>query len=181
MASLNDLHVLLVDDNQQMRFLLRSLLRAAGIGRVSEAGDAAVAFDCMSRSPIDLVLLDWKMQPIDGLAFARMVRHAPNSPNPYATILMLTAHTEMSRVAAARDAGVTGFLKKPISMGLLFERLNNALMDQRSFVRAGGFFGPDRRFGCSPAYSGPKRRAEDSGELGQFGDTFDLDDMRYRA
>ncbi len=88
---------------------------------------------------------------------------------------MLTAHTEASRVAAARDAGVTGFLKKPISARMLFERMSSALLDDRPFVRTPDFFGPDRRRGATPGYSGPFRRAEDRG------DTFDIDDLRQRA
>ncbi|MDX2276835.1 MAG: response regulator [Hyphomonadaceae bacterium] len=170
MASPSDLHVLLVDDNRQMRTLLRSLLRAAGVGKISDAADADQAFQLMTESQIDLILLDWKMRPMDGLAFTRLVRQAPNSPNPYATILMLTAHTERHRVASARDAGVSGFLKKPISAHLLFERMTNALADDRMFVRAPGFFGPDRRFGALPGYGGPFRRASDTGAL----ETFDL-------
>lgn len=177
MASANDLHVLLVDDNRQMRMLLRSLLRAAGVGQVSEADSAEQAFELMTMSPIDLIVLDWKMKPMDGLAFTRMVRQAPTSPNPYATILMLTAHTEIHRVAAARDAGVSGFLKKPVSAHLLFERMTSALADARMFVRAGAFFGPDRRFGALPGYRGPLRRSSD----GENMNTFDVEDVRLIA
>lgn len=171
MSSATDLHVLLVDDNKQMRILLRSLLRAAGVGHISEAEDADGAFALMAGSPVDLILLDWKMKPMDGLSFTRLVRQAPNSPNPYATILMLTAHTEAHRVAAARDAGVSGFLKKPVSAHLLFERMTSALADDRIFVRAGAFFGPDRRFGAIPGYDGPLRRSTDEGNTP---DTVDL-------
>lgn len=177
MVAANDLHVLLVDDNRQMRMLLRSLLRAAGIGQVSEADGAEQAFELMTMSPIDLILLDWKMKPMDGLAFTRLVRQSPTSPNPYATILMLTAHTEIHRVAAARDAGVSGFLKKPVSAHLLFERMTSALADVRMFVRASGFFGPDRRFGALPGYCGPLRRSSDS----DGANTFDVEDVRLIA
>jgi CheY-like chemotaxis protein len=180
MASLNDLHVLLVDDNRQMRLLLRNMLRATGIGRITEAETAYEAFAWMRRGPVDIILADWKMEPVDGLTFTRMVRQSPDSPNPYATILMLTAHTEISRVAAARDAGVNGFLRKPISAALLFERLNSALVDARSFIRTDGFFGPDRRFGASPSYGGPWRRMDDAPRAG-FADTLDLDEFRLSA
>ncbi|MGE0596759.1 MAG: response regulator [Hyphomonadaceae bacterium] len=180
MRTISDIHVLIVDDNRQMRFLLRSLLRAAGIGRVSEASNAAQAFDVMTMWPVDLVLVDWKMRPTDGLTFTRMIRHASNSPNPHVTILMLTAHTEASRVAAARDAGVSGFLKKPISAQLLFDRIGGALTDSRVFVRTHDFFGPDRRFGATAGYCGPFRRATDRAGAGEM---IDLDDeaMRWSA
>ncbi len=179
MTSLSELHLLIVDDNEQMRFLLRCLLRAGGVTQISEAETAAEAFDILRATPISMVLVDWKMQPIDGLAFTRMLRWNTDSPNPYVPILMLTAHTEASRVTAARDAGVTGFVKKPISARVLFERMTNALTDSRSFVRTHDFFGPDRRHLQAPDYAGPFRRAEDRGRsrAGAW-DTIDIDDTR---
>jgi CheY-like chemotaxis protein len=176
MTSLSDLHVLVVDDNAQMRFLLRCLLRAGGIFKVTEAETAAQAIEVMRGAGVDLIVLDWKMAPIDGLAFTRMLRLDHDSPNPYAPVLMLTAHTEASRVAAARDAGVSGFVKKPISARLLFERISSALTDTRLFVRSDDFCGPDRRMRQDPAYAGPFRRASDGVE------TVDVDDdRRWRA
>lgn len=180
MTSISDMHLLVVDDSPQMRYLLRCLLRSVGITTVTEAETAAQALDAMRMSQIDLVILDWKMAPIDGLALARRLRWASDSPNPYVPILMLTAHTEASRVAAARDAGVSGFVKKPISARLLFERITFALTDTRMFVRTDDFFGPDRRRGQDPDYAGPFRRATD-GAQGVL-DTVDLDDqVRLRA
>lgn len=182
MATLNDIHVLVVDDNKQMRFLVRCLLRAGGISKVIEAETGAQALDIMRRRPVDLIIVDWKMAPVDGLAFTQMVRRKGDSPNPYIPILMLTAHTEISRVAAARDAGVSGFVKKPISARLLFDRISNVLTDTRMFVRTEGFFGPDRRFGQDPHYAGPMRRESDSAKAASGDDdSLDLDDLRWTA
>lgn len=173
MTALADLHVLIVDDNEQMRFLLRCLLRAGGVCNISEAETVGQAFDILRASPVNLVLVDWKMQPTDGLAFTRMTRWNGDSPNPYIPILMLTAHTEASRVTAARDAGVTGFVKKPISARVLFERMSSALTDTRVFVRTADFFGPDRRHTEGRDYAGPFRRGTDRG--GGMG-MIDIDD-----
>lgn len=176
MAALDDLHMLLVDDNAKMRHLLRCLLRAGGVSRISEAGSVAEALNILGSTSIGLLLVDWKMQPIDGLAFTRMLRQGPDSPNAFVPILMLTAHTEASRVAAARDAGVTGFVKKPISARVLFERVNAALTDTRDFVRTADFFGPDRRHGQAPNYNGPLRRAGEPGcaAATELEDTLDI-------
>jgi len=122
MTALNDIHVLMVDDNGPMRQLIRALARAGGIVHFSEAATAMEALDILRATPVDLVVVDWKMRPMDGLSFTRIIRWNSDSPNPYVPILMLTAHTEVSRVAAARDAGVTGFLKKPISRHVLRSR-----------------------------------------------------------
>lgn len=180
MTSLDEIQVLIIDDNKQMRFLMRTLLRAAGIHQVVEAEEAKQAFECMTDTPIDLILVDWKMRPMDGISFTRHVRLSSESPNPCVPILMMTAHTEASRVAAARDAGVTGFLKKPISARTLFDRLSVALTDQRPFVKAPGFFGPDRRQRTILDYAGPMRRSTDRGANAM--DAIDLDDdVRWRA
>jgi CheY-like chemotaxis protein len=176
LTSLSDIRALIVDDSPQMRVLVRSLLRAGGILKVGEADTAAAAFAAMRAAPVDLIILDWKMTPIDGLAFARMVRWRDDSPNPYLPIVMLTAHTEASRVAAARDAGVTGFVKKPISARMLFDRISSALTDTRMFICAPDFRGPDRRRAHAPNYAGPFRRASDAA-----GETIDIDDLRCRA
>jgi len=177
MASIGDVQILVVDDKPQMRFLLRCLLRAGGIAQIHEAESARQAFDAMAATPIDLVIVDWMMQPIDGLTFTRMVRWDSNSPNPYVPLLMMTAHTEVSRVAAARDAGVHGFIRKPVSARILFERVANALTDTRKFIRTDDFLGPDRRFGQAN-YDGPRRRESDG--VAQT-DMVDLDDLRWRA
>jgi CheY-like chemotaxis protein len=163
MASASDIHVLVVDDSQQMRFLVRCLLRAGCITDVSEAATAIDAFTIMRARAVDLIIVDWMMHPMDGLDFTRLVRSDPESP-------------KASRVAAARDAGVTGFIKKPISTRLLFERVASALTDTRVFIRSEDFFGPDRRHGQLPHYAGPFRRSSDVGA-----DTVDLDDVRWRA
>jgi CheY-like chemotaxis protein len=173
MTALGDVHVLVVDDNRQMRLLVRCLLRAGGLLNVTEAETALDAFESMRSRQVDLVIVDWMMQPVDGLTFTRMMRWDSASPNPYMPILMLTAHTEATRVAAARDAGVTGFIKKPISTRLLFDRVASALTDTRMFIRSDGFFGPDRRRGTPPDYAGPFRRSTDHGVL----ETVELDDL----
>ncbi|MBK8542804.1 MAG: hypothetical protein IPL62_04060 [Caulobacteraceae bacterium] len=45
---------------------------------------------------------------------------------------------------------MSGFVKKPISSRLLFDRISNVLTDRRLFVSTDNFFGPDRRFGQDP-------------------------------
>lgn len=176
MASVSDVHVLVVDDNRQMRFLLRCLLRAGGVYDVTEADSAEQALELMRTRPVDLVIVDWMMRPMDGLAFTRLLRWDSQSPNPYVPILMLTAHTEASRVAAARDAGVSGFVKKPISARVLFERMTFALTDTRMIIRTEDFIGPDRRHCQIADYIGPFRRDSD-GRGGALLDTVDLDDV----
>ena len=74
---------------------------------------------------------------------------------------MITGHTEKHRVEAARDAGVTEFLAKPITAHSLFSRIAEIVERPRAFVRCDSYFGPDRRRHQSDSYAGPWRRHDD--------------------
>jgi CheY-like chemotaxis protein len=144
-----------------MRTLLRSLLNALGIATVYEAADGEVAFTLLRDKQPDLVLSDLSMKPMDGIAFAREVRNSKSSPNPYIPIIMVTGHTERHRIEAARDAGVTEVLAKPITAGNLFQRIGEIVDRPRPFVKCANYFGPDRRRHVTEDYAGPFRRRED--------------------
>lgn len=172
MSGLLTIQSLIVDDNRQMRLLVRSLLRALGMPRVYEAGDATEGFEVLRSVPIDLVITDLAMTPLDGIELTQMLRRAADSPNPYVTIIMLTGHSERAKVAAARDAGVSSFLVKPLSAKKLLDHINACMSDPRPFVRSTTYFGPDRRISADPRYVGPRRRANDG-----VSDDFDLDNV----
>ncbi|MGE3303240.1 MAG: response regulator transcription factor, partial [Hyphomonadaceae bacterium] len=74
MKSARSIYVLLVDDNRQMRVLVRELLRALGMRHCAEAGNAAEGVTMMRTFPADLVITDLAMGDEDGLAFARRIR-----------------------------------------------------------------------------------------------------------
>jgi two-component system, chemotaxis family, chemotaxis protein CheY len=156
-----DLQVLIVDDNGHMRTILRELLRAVGIREAREARDAVEALDIMKSSPMDLILVDLSMPVIDGVEFTRMVRTSSDSPNPYVPIVMITGHSARSKVTAARDAGVTEFVAKPVTAKSLLERLQAIVERPRPFVKTALYFGPDRRRRNDPEFAGPFRRAAD--------------------
>src|SRR6201996_6115927 len=93
-----------------------------------------------------------------------MVRNAPDSKNPYLPIVMMTGHSEKSRVVKARDAGVTEFVAKPLTAKSVLERLRAVIYPPRPFVRSATYFGPDRRRRDDPHFQGPWRRAGDRGQ-----------------
>ncbi len=152
---------LVVEDNHHMRLLLRSLLNALGIATVFEAANGADAFALLRDKQPDIILSDLSMMPMDGLAFAREVRLSKDSPNPYIPIIMVTGHTERHRIEAARDAGVTEVLAKPITAANLFQRIGEIVDRPRPFVKATDYFGPDRRRHAVEGYAGPFRRRGD--------------------
>ncbi|HKX65020.1 MAG TPA: response regulator [Rhizomicrobium sp.] len=165
-AGFESLKALIVEDNTHMRSLLRALLNSAGIKDISEAIHGQAGMETLRERKIDLVLTDLAMAPMDGLELTRHARNDENSPNPFVPIIMITGHTERCRVEAARDAGVTEFLAKPITAHNLFARITEILERPRAFVRCDSYFGPDRRRHETENYMGPWRRAEELQNVG---------------
>ena len=81
--NLEKLAVLVIDDSQFMRYLIESILRALRVGNVLQSADAAEGFTKLGHNAIDLILVDWVMEPLDGLDFTRLIRTGSDSPNPY--------------------------------------------------------------------------------------------------
>jgi CheY-like chemotaxis protein len=160
-ARFENLEALIVEDNAHMRALLRALLGGIGVGAIREAEDGGRALALLEGIRPDFVLTDLTMAPMDGIAFTRALRLSHASPNPYVPVIMVTGHTERERVVAARDAGVTELLAKPVTARSLLLRIAAIVDRPRPFVRGGAFFGPDRRRQNDAFYNGPWRRVED--------------------
>jgi len=157
----DNLRALVVEDNLPMRGLLRSLLIALGIKEVWESANGERALEILRDKGADFVLTDLSMEPVDGIAFTRAVRQSNTCPNPYVPIIMVSGHTERHRVEAARDAGVTEFLAKPITVQNLMLRIAEIVERPRAYIRSDEYFGPDRRRRKNSDYQGPLRRRED--------------------
>ncbi len=175
--NLERLNFLIVDDNRHMRALVTTILNALGVRNCQDATDGADAFKELKHFPADIIICDWNMDPLDGLDFTRLVRTGKDSPNPFVPIIMLTGHTEMNRVIEARDAGVHEFLAKPISAKALYARIRSIIERPRPFIRAGLFFGPDRRRKDQPSYMGAERRKENKEPEDQGGETEEAGDL----
>jgi two-component system chemotaxis response regulator CheY len=152
------LRFLVVDDNVHMRRMLRALLMGFGSREVHEAADGTAGLDAFHQFTPDIVILDWAMPLLDGLEFARMIRQPDSNASPFTPIIMLTGHSERRRVTAARDAGVTEFMVKPISAKGLHQRIVNVVANPRRYIRTKTYFGPDRRRNTASSYNGPERR-----------------------
>ena len=136
----NRLRFLVIDDNAHMRRILRTLLHGFGTREVYEAEDGAAGLEAFTHYSPDIVITDWAMPIFDGLELTQMIRQPGANPNPYVPIIMLTGHSEKKRVIAARDAGVTEFLAKPISAKALYQRVLNVVANPRPFIRTQELF-----------------------------------------
>ncbi|HRD28851.1 MAG TPA: response regulator [Caulobacter sp.] len=144
-SGLGALKVLLVDDNQHMRAIVATILKGVGIREVREARDGAEGLQALREWPADIAIIDFRMHPIDGVEFTRMVRNSADSKNPYLPIIMMTGFADRPRVCEARDAGVTELVVKPVTARSIIDRITAVVFHPRPFVRTEDYFGPRRR------------------------------------
>jgi CheY-like chemotaxis protein len=158
---LHRISVLVVEDNQPMLDITKSLLLTFGIGHVIGAANGELGFKRFIEYNPDIIIADWMMKPMDGITFTRKVRNDPGSPNAYVPIILMTGFSEKRRVLQARDAGVTEFLVKPFNARDLYKRIAQVIERPRQFVKSPDFFGPDRRRKANKNFQGPFRRDDD--------------------
>jgi two-component system, chemotaxis family, chemotaxis protein CheY len=142
---LASISVLVVDDNQYMRKVVRNILVGLGVKNILEAGDGTSGLDAIRMFAPDLVILDWEMPLLNGAEVVRTVRAPGVFPVPDVPIIVLTGHVERWRVMEATRLGVNEFLKKPVSGKALLDRMTAILTRPRPMVRLGEYYGPEPR------------------------------------
>jgi two-component system, chemotaxis family, chemotaxis protein CheY len=139
------LKVLIVDDENTMRKVTRSLLQAIGVKNIHEANDGRSGLEAICALAPDIVIVDWQMPSLNGAEFVRRVRSPGSFPFPDVPIIMLTAFGERSRVVQAVQLGVNEFLLKPVSSKALHARLVSILAKPRRMVKKGDHYVPEPR------------------------------------
>ena len=116
------LRILIVDDLDANRELVRALLEAAG-QEVEEAASGAQAVSLAVRQTFDLILMDLQMPGMDGFATARAIRRL-SQENRSTPIVALSANVLPEHVAEAEKAGMNDHIGKPIVPAKLIATLN---------------------------------------------------------
>ena len=154
------LRILLVEDNQHFRTLVRSILEAVGVGAIEEARDGAEAVEVLGTFPADLAIVDWKMDGVDGIECVRRIRRGDDNVNRFLPIIMLSGYSEDGLMRDALGAGANGFLGKPISAKSLVSRIVAVVQGPLTYIETGDYFGPDRRRGDAPRGNFERRKAQ---------------------
>ena len=137
---LADLSIVAVDDNANTRRMLNELLLAFGAQDLRFAADGETALSMISLRTPDLVLCDWHMEPMDGIALLCQLRHRDSGAAARTPAIMLTAHTKPEVVKASMDAGANHFVAKPIVPANLLKRIQWVRSDKRIFVLEGDHY-----------------------------------------
>lgn len=111
--------VLIVDDNDVTRELLRTIVRREQYNIVGEALNGAAALEAMKRLAPTIVLLDLVMPELDGFEVLRKIR----AGYPATAVIVVTAHTSAENIRAVLDAGAAGVVVKPFKPAQVVESL----------------------------------------------------------
>jgi CheY-like chemotaxis protein len=160
-VNLRDLTILIADPGSFMRRVVYGMLRGFGANRILEAGDAGDVLSALMQQKIDILILDSKLPPQDGLAVTQAIRRNTDNENRTLPILIMTSDAQQSTVKEARDVGASMVVAKPMSPTTLYDRLVWIAFDRRQFIDCPTYFGPDRRFKIEGYPTGVGRRASD--------------------
>lgn len=142
---LDGVRIMVAEDDKIMIKLLHSVLSNLGFRKIIVVADGQEAIKKIKEIPIDILICDWHMKPVDGMALTNYIRHDEESPNRRLPIIMLTGKADRRHVEQARDQGITEFIVKPFDVRELCDKIAFIVERPRKFVEAPGYIGPDRR------------------------------------
>jgi two-component system OmpR family response regulator len=120
--------ILIVDDDHEIRSLLKDFLRQYGY-QVQTAADGQQMFDCLAKHNMDLVILDVMLPGEDGLSLCRRLRSESNTP-----VIMLTAVGEETDRIVGLEMGADDYMAKPFNPRELLARIKAVLRRLNSAV-----------------------------------------------
>jgi two-component system chemotaxis response regulator CheY len=121
MPAASSISVLIVDDQQTMRSLVRSGLQQLGFSTFVEAPDGEEGLRNMLTRNVQLVISDFNMPKLDGLGLLRAIRSHP--PIRSTAFIMLTGRADKDLVQRAVQFGVNNYLVKPFTVATLKEKI----------------------------------------------------------
>ncbi|MBP8215454.1 MAG: response regulator [Propionivibrio sp.] len=114
--------ILIVDDNDLIRTLLRGILRAEDCEIIGEARNGTLALDFIEKSKPDMVFLDVMMPEMDGLEALQSIKRL----YPEIIVVMITGSPSKDNVQESIQSGASGFIIKPFNSAKVIETLHRA-------------------------------------------------------
>lgn len=118
--------ILLAEDSVLMRSLIRDMLRPSEQFTIIEVSNGQEALAALHEHPVDMVLSDWNMQPMNGLQLLHAMRgEAELSAIPF---VLMTGEQTPQTISHAVAAGVAGFLTKPFGRDQLAKLVTSIIL-----------------------------------------------------
>lgn len=114
LTMVQDLSIVIVDDMQFSRAVLRSALNKVGYTDVRMAASASEALSMLDERTADVVLADWVMPEMNGLELTDTIRRKDEARGHYTSIILFTAKEGADAMMEAFQRGVDDYLTKPV-------------------------------------------------------------------
>lgn len=119
--------ILIVDDNDLIRTLLRGILRAENCEIIGEARNGAAALEFIEKTKPDIVFLDVLMPEMDGLETLQNIKQF----YPEIIVVMITGSPSKDNVQESIQGGASGFIIKPFNSAKVIDTLDRAWNSKR--------------------------------------------------
>jgi len=161
--------ILLVDGDGVNSAIASQILLGFGARHIQKVSDLEEARTAIGGGSYDLIIVDPSMSATGGYEFVSWLRRQAKAPNKFSPVLIVTGHTQSTRVTAARDCGANFVIAKPLSPVVLFDRINWMAREKRPYVECRAYTGPERRFKFQgpPAGSSGRRESDLSVDVGE--------------
>lgn len=160
--------VLVIDDNQMSLEILTSVFYGFGAKDRLKTGDLEEAKRILLVQQVDLMVLDSGFPNEGSFKFMHWLRREAPDPICFVPTIFISGHSTRALVRRARDSGAHFVVAKPITTGVLLNRLAWIAHEKRPFVKHEIYSGPDRRWknaGAPPGTQG-RRAGDHSNEAG---------------
>lgn len=111
---ISGLKILIIDDRLEARSILKNMLTNIGVTQVFEASDGreGLRFIDTAFDFVDIIMCDWNMPGMDGISLLKQLR----TVDPQFPFMLITGRGDITSVAEAKGAGVSGYILKPYSL-----------------------------------------------------------------
>ena len=121
-SRLKNMNILLIDDDEWIRDAMRVFFETEGC-RITALETAEEALQMIHQQDYDIVICDYKLPGIDGLAFLKVVRQTCSG----ALTMLITAYKTAELVSEAKNIGVDAFIAKPFNSETIEASLSNLI------------------------------------------------------
>ena len=142
---ITDNGILIIDPSQHMLDIVAAMARHLRFRDIRLATTTDIAAAELGRRPFRFILIDSAAGPTDAALFVQAVRRSSGARNQFTPVIMMSSAPDAARIAEARDAGITEFLRKPFAATHLETRIKSILEAPRSNLETETYAGPDRR------------------------------------
>jgi CheY-like chemotaxis protein len=138
--------VLLADADMMSQSIVVQMLIGFGARNIVRCDDSVEARRVLSTQHFDLIITDPASFGPEGYDLIAWMRRELPPPNRHASVLIVTGHTESSRIGQLRDSGANFVVSRPLSATVLLERILWMSREKRPYVETERYVGPDRRW-----------------------------------